>query len=272
MPFHLFSARHKPPPGNLPYQYDNIPQAFRTQAWYILEKSLGKLYVEPGEYRYASFSHGLWTLIRGTLREERGVFCLSSQGVYLSLGPKAECLQFFISETDLLGALDFIDLAFRVVDRAVRAAQPHQLEGAECEIGPDEAIRQLNQRFDQHHLGYQFTGGEVMRRDSQFTHAEITEAAARLLTAKGFDGPNHEFFSAHKAYLKGNTKEAIRESLNALESTLKVICLQRKWKFDPQKDTSAKLLSIVFENGLVADYLQSHFGALRTTLERECPP
>jgi hypothetical protein len=269
MPFDLFSSRHKPPQGNLPYKYDEVAQDFRVKVWYILERSLGKKYVEPGEYSTATLPYYIWEFIRDTLREERGVFSLSKQ--QLRLGPKDECFQYFINEADLLGALDFIDLAFRVVDKLIRAKPPEVLEAVECLVGPDEAISQLNERFDQHHLGFQFTGGEVMRRDSQFVHAEITENAARLLTATGFEGPDQEFLNAHKSYLKGNTKEAIRETLNAFESTLKVICTQRKWKFDPQKDTSARLIAIAFEKGLIPDYLQSQFSALRTTLEAGVP-
>lgn len=269
MPFDLFSSRHKPPRGNLPYKYDEVARDFRVKVWYILERSLGKNYVEPDEYIRATMPYRLWEAIRATLREERGVFCLSKQ--QLRCGPKLECFEFFINEADVVGALDFIDLAFRVVDKGVRATPPRLLVESECLVTPDEAISQLNERFDQHHLGFQFTGGEVMRRDSQFVHAEITENAARLLTAPGFEGPDQEFLNAHKSYLKGNTKEAIRETLNAFESTLKVICTQRKWKFDPQKDTSARLIAIAFEKGLIPDYLQSQFSALRTTLEAGVP-
>lgn len=269
MPFDLFSSRHQPPRGNLPYKYDELPQDFRVQVWYILERSLGKRYIEPGEWSTATLPYHLWTSVRDTLREERGVFYLSKQ--QLRLGSRDECAQFFINEADPLGALDFIDLAFRIVDQVVRANPPYLLVAAECLVGPDEAISQLNERFDQHHLGFQFTGGEVMRRDSQFVHAEIIENAARLLTATGFEGPNQEFLNAHKSYLKGNTKEAIRETLNAFESTLKVICTQRKWKFDSQKDTSSRLIAIAFEQGLIPDYLQSQFSALRTTLEAGVP-
>lgn len=76
---------------------------------------------------------------------------------------------------------------------------------------------------------------------------------------------------AHKAYLSGNIKEAIREALNAFESTLKAIFVLRKWRFDQQKDTSTKLLSIAFDQGLVPNYLQTEFTALRTTLEAGVP-
>jgi hypothetical protein len=88
---------------------------------------------------------------------------------------------------------------------------------------------------------------------------------------EGFQGPNDEFLNAHKAYLKGNFREAIREALTALESTLKAILVQRKWKFDPTKDTANKLVAIAFEKGLVPDYLQAEFSALRSTLEAGVP-
>ena len=89
--------------------------------------------------------------------------------------------------------------------------------------------------------------------------------------AAGFEGPNDEFLKAHKAYLKGGYREAIREALTALESTLKTIVVRRKWPFDANKDTATKLLAIAFDKGLVPAYLQSEFAALRTTLEAGVP-
>jgi hypothetical protein len=272
VPFELFSARKKPAKENLPYKSDCVPQKFRVQAWYILEKAFGAAYREGDAYHPATLSYLCWKVVRDILREELGVFYLSEKiQPYAVPGPKDECFHFFINKASASRSLDFLDLAFRVVDRFVRNKPRHVLEEADISATPDEAISQFNTRLDQHHLGYQFTGGELMRHDSQFVHAEITETVAQLLTSAGFEGPNQEFLSAHKAYLKGNMKEAIREALNALESTMKVICTQRKWKFDPKKDTSSKLLSIIFEKGLVPDYLQSEFTALRATLEASVP-
>ena len=56
----------------------------------------------------------------------------------------------------------------------------------------------------------------------------------------------------------------------ALESTLKVICNRRGWQFG-ERDTASPLIDIVFKEGLVPDYLQSQFGALRSVLESGVP-
>ena len=137
MPFKLFSARNLPTKEGLPYRYDNVPQALRVQAWYILEKAFGKHYVEPYEWADASQSYYLWTSLRDILKVERGVFYLSSEPL---TSPKRDCFQFFINETDASGALDFIDLGFRIVDKGLRAVEPYRLQEAGVEIAPNEAI------------------------------------------------------------------------------------------------------------------------------------
>ena len=52
---------------------------------------------------------------------------------------------------------------------------------------------------------------------------------------------------------------------------LKVICHRRKWRFDAKRDTANPLLDIVFEKGLLPDYLQSQFGTLRSLLQSGVP-
>lgn len=268
MPFRLFSERGKPSKEGLLYKYDPIPREFRIQVFNTLARAFGKNYFAPGPYSEASTPYELWRAMRNFLCEELGRFSLSKDS---SSPPLEDCTRFFIGEADTAGALNFIDVAFRWVDTIARQLDRYEAHKAGVEMTADEAIEQLNERLDQHHLGYQFTGGELMRRDSQFVHKEITEPTAQLLTGSGFEGPNDEFLKAHRAYLKGDTKEAIREASNALESTLKTICKKRSWQFDPQKDTAAKLLAIVFQHGLVPDYLQSQFTSLRATLEGGVP-
>ncbi len=76
--------------------------------------------------------------------------------------------------------------------------------------------------------------------------------------------------TAHEHYRHGRVKECLNECLKALESTLKAICDARKWKHE-QTDTAKKLLDICFQNGLVPDFLQAHYTALRSTLESGVP-
>jgi hypothetical protein len=113
--------------------------------------------------------------------------------------------------------------------------------------------------------------GEIIRIDSEFIHTEVIKPALALLQAKQFSGAQAEFLKAHEHYRHGRQKEALTESCKALESTLKAICDKRKWAYDKQKDTSQKLIQICFDNGLIPQFWQQEFSALRSTLESGAP-
>jgi uncharacterized protein DUF7014 len=91
-----------------------------------------------------------------------------------------------------------------------------------------------------------------------------------LLSDRAFAGPNAEYLKAHEHYRHGRYGESMNESLKALESTLKVICDQRKWAYKPGENVSG-LIAIVFANGLIPSWLQTEFGSLRSTLESGVP-
>ena len=130
----------------------------------------------------------------------------------------------------------------------------------------NDAVKELNARFSEHGIGYQFESDELVRVDSKFLHQEVVKPALQLLEAH-YAGANEEFRKAHEHYRKQRYSEAINECLKALESTLKIICKKRKWVFDDKKDTAHKLLQIVFEEKLVPTYLQTQFASLRSALE-----
>ena len=52
---------------------------------------------------------------------------------------------------------------------------------------------------------------------------------------------------------------------------MKAICDKRGWKHDPNA-TVKTLLQVLFDNGLVPSFWNSHFSALRSTLEAGVPP
>ena len=51
----------------------------------------------------------------------------------------------------------------------------------------------------------------------------------------------------------------------------KIICRRRGWQFDGEKHTAKALIDIVFKEGLIPDYLQSQFTALRSVLDSGVP-
>ena len=137
-------------------------------------------------------------------------------------------------------------------------------------IGRDDAIEELNQRFKEHGFGYQFTNGQIIRIDSEFTHTEIVKPALRLLGKKQYAGAQQEFLKAHEHYRKGNAKEALNECLKAFESVMKAICNKRKWSYS-NNATAKPLIQVCFDKGLIPSFWQSHYSSLRNLLESSVP-
>jgi len=248
------------------YQYDSIPVPFRIQVIHIWRSALGAYFESTG---YSSGpespANNLWRGIHDAIARENGVFVLGDSGSR----PNVRCEQYLMT-ADVLGALDIIELSFRVIDQGVRDMYPHVLQDARITQGADDAIEELNARFLERCLGYQYLDGIIVRLDSQFSHSEIVKPALSLLNESGFDGPTEEFMRAFEHYRNGLHKEAMSEALKAFESTMKAICSARKWPY-PANATAKPLSDILFKNGLIPPDLESHFAGLRSAMESGLP-
>lgn len=270
--FDLFSKRKKQVAAQGKpdvYQYDVLPQPLRIQIVHIWRAAIGQ-YRASGYYSETGNSPSceIWTFIHNSMARERGVWALGdlkdSQRNH-----QERCIQHLIS-ADTDSALDIIEFSFRAIDRGVRNFDANQCQDADIEESPDEAIVELNTRFREHGVGYQYIDGCIVRVDSQFLHAETVKPALALLHEPGFDGPADEFMRAFDHHRKGENKDAIADALSAFESTLKAICTARGWTYGP-KDTAKPLLDIVFKNGLVPPEMESHFTGLRSAMESGLP-
>lgn len=133
------------------------------------------------------------------------------------------------------------------------------------------AIDELNYRFRQHNLGYEFTNNEIIRIDHKLIHNETIKPALKLLYEEGFEGAEQEFRNAFEKRRKGDNKEAILEAGKAFESTMKTICDKKGYTYDKEKDTAQKLIGILETNHFYPTYMTSHLTSLRTTLETGLP-
>ncbi len=212
-------------------------------------------------------SNQWWDDIHRALVREKGVFELTENGA----NPFDSC-QRYMQTAETRDALDLIELSFYFIDHNVRSLNDFERKRLSL-THPNAAIAELNSRFREHCIGFEYASGEIVRVDSQYLHAETVKPALQLLqgAGRGFAGPLEEFLKAHEQYRKDNPKEAILNAGKAFESTLKAICSARGWTFDPHKDTASKLLETVFNNGLIPSYLQTHFTALRSVLESGVP-
>jgi len=207
-------------------------------------------------------ANNIYNLIHRILCREYGLFSLG-KGHY----DEDNIVKFFL-EADAEHALDVIELTMQVIDNQVRTAGYRATTGAK--ISADEAVAELNARFLEHGIGYQFLSGELVRKDSEYLHQEVIKPTLALLQDKRYTGAQDEFLKAHEHYRHGNTKECLNECLKAMESTLKTICKSKGWTFQ-ETDTAKTLLDVCFQNNLVPSYLQTQYAALRSTLESGAP-
>lgn len=247
------------------YQYDEIPKAFRIQVVHLWRAALGRYYRESGYSGRNSPSSNLWDQIHDALAREKGVWML---GKYDS-DPSQRCVDYVMS-ADTDGVLDIIELTFIVIDATVREFDRYNQELAHLTQDADSAIGELNHRFLEHGIGYQYVKGRIIRVDSQFLHAEAVKPALALLNESHFAGPADEFMRAFDHHRKGETKDAIDDALKAFESTMKAICDARKWA-RPANATAVPLIGILCKNGLIPPELESHFSGLRSAMESGLP-
>ena len=254
--FDIYSKRQKQLRGELPdvYQYDNLPQSFRIQVVHILRDVLGRCgYINSTDQWYRE--------VHKILATEYGQLRLHGKG-----RDNEKIIVNFLLEAPVEKVLDLIEVVFFVANKYRRIRE----EVPDIVINFHKSAAELNARFGEHGIGYQFESGKVMRVDSEFLHQEVVKPALRLLQAAHFAGAEKEFHKAHKHYRDQEYEDTISESLKALESTLKVICERKGWPFS-EEYTASRLIQTVFDHELLPNYLQSEFSGLRTILEGGVP-
>ena len=136
---------------------------------------------------------------------------------------------------------------------------------------PDDAISELNGRFKEAGVGYQFESGELIRVDSQYLHSEVVKPVLTVLGKNNnYQGANDEFLSAHEHYRHKQYKECLNDCLKSFESLMKAIHDIHSWQYNPN-DTAKKLINSCLTNKLVPEYLQNQFSSVRALLESGIP-
>jgi hypothetical protein len=260
----LFSKRQKALRKELPdvYEYAQIPKALRVQIAHILRDLFG----EPVQFD----SNGCLEVfgnIEKLLSREYGLFSLAKGGT-LGTTSDERVIEFVLNEQDHEKVLDVVEISFRYLGFLLKTSSDWQRRISRDDF--DGAVSELNARFREHGIGYQYESGEIIRVDSQLIHAEVVKPALALLTASEYEGANAEFLKAFKHYRKGDTKECLNECLKAFESTMKAICTKRKWAFAPT-DTAKALIEVCMKNGLIPPLMQSHIGGMRAALASGIP-
>lgn len=263
--FNIFSKRQKKLRGEVPdtLQYD-LPNSLRVQITFIIQEAFG----QPTNSYVGSSNHPLraYEFIHDLLCKEYGQFFLMNQ----SDAKTVQLITFFLETKENEKALDVVECCFKYINTSIRNNENYYLNDTTVQLQPNEAINELNQRFKEHGVGYQFEGNEIIRLDSTYIHSEIVKPTITLLWNQKFLGANEEYLKAHEHYRHGRNKECLTECLKAFESAMKIICQEKGWSFD-QNDTSRKLINICFQNNLVPPFTQNQFTSLQNLLESGIP-
>jgi hypothetical protein len=247
------------------YKYDYVPKPLRIQIMHVWHEAIGN----PNVTRAVHVTETYHEIVQ-ILRKEWAVTALTPSNRYpydkdYSYGELIERLH---QETNADRTLDIVELGFVAIDRVVRGHGWINERPAE-EIA-DEAISEMNSRFKEHAIGYQYHGGQLIRIDSELTHQEIVKPALTVLNDKAYAAAEAEFLKAHAHYRKGELSDTLIECCKAFESTMKIICAKRKWPVD-KNATASVLVKTCLDNGLIPNFWQGHFAGLKNILESAVP-
>lgn len=241
------------------FVYDYAPDAFRAQIVHIMNDAIGPY----SNYSGTKNNNDTWKSIEKVLLKELGLYSLGT-----SANPPLNCVG-LIKTARIETLLDVIEIIFLHIDHLKKWAD-YQRRGCGISQDPQAAIDELNRRFYENAMGYQFQNSELVRVDSQLIHEEVVKSALTLINEEGFEGAEDEFRNAYEHYRHGRNKDAISDALKAFESVLKTICSGRGWNYGP-KDTAKTLLDILFKNDFIKPELATHFSGVRSALEAGVP-
>ena len=262
--FDLFSKRQKRLRGEISdiFSYDEIPNPLRVQIANIIDDAIGSDRSDYGP----KLVKDAYSNINKILCREYGVLSLTSREHRNS---KGYIMDFLLNEKDVEKVIDIIELSFQIITHISTRLQEYQYH-VEFNMTPSDAVEELNKRFAEHAIGYQFEEAHIIRVDSTYVHSEIVKPVLTLLSNHNFQGAFDEYYKAHEHYRNSRNKECLTDCLKAFESTMKTICDIKGWNYDP-KDTASKLIKACMDNGLFPNFTETQLGSLKNLLEGGVP-
>ena len=267
--FKLYSKRQKELRGEIPevFSYDAIPQALKVQASLIIEDAFG---TDIGRYDNEDKPEKAISMIHEAICREYGVFELGINNTGYSRTGREQLKDQLLYSKETDKVLDVIEFCFKYITLIIAKDLYNYEQTTTIKLTPDEAVEELNIRFREHGVGYQFESNEIIRIDSTYVHSEITKPVLTLLWRDKFKGANEEYLKAHEHYRHGRNKECLADCLKAFESTIKTICNEKGWTYNPT-DTASKLINVCFANNLIPSYTQNQFSSLQNLLTTGIP-
>jgi hypothetical protein len=249
------------------YTYDRAPDHLRHQICMELSEGIGRYHIFTGN-EFASTppnANDMWEEIDRICRKE----LQSYLGYTKERNLAARFLEYVAKVDDIDDFLSAVEIGCIALS-ATDDEYDHQTVERGAKQKATVSIDDINGRFEQHAVGYQFENRHVIRVDSKLTHAEIIKPALRLLTAPIFAKANDDFMTAHRHYRTSEFKDCVTASHRAFESMLKAICDVEKWEY-AKGDGSSELVTKVNTKGLFTHDFDRSFTAYIAMLKTGLP-
>lgn len=262
--YKLFSERNKEENAEPDVLiYDDFPQSFRNQVFFILSDVLDP-YVYY-DYKYDCYMD-IWESLEKRYCREKGLKSMGNR-----YNNRKNSVEEYIETCNDEDLLDVLDLFFNFIDGPLRKIRPSNNYNYNPDENANKAIKELNYRFKQHNLGYEFKNSQIIIINNTFLHKTAVKPTLKLLVENGFEGAEQEMLSAYEKRRKGDNKNAILEAGKAFESTMKTICDKLGYSYDKNSSTAKKLISILENNGFFPAYMNNHLTNVKNTLETGLP-
>lgn len=244
-----FARRKRAASGSSdPLVYDVLPYKLRVQVLHTMDEAV--------EIQTKETDNSVYENLCKFMRKELGLIKLSNRPYR-----QQEFSEWFLGHQDVEDCLVASELVFRIISSLASVERHSRKADALANL-----VAELNGRFLEAGIGYQFESNKLIQLDSQFAHKEVVVPALQLLSKKGYEAAEHEFLDAFEAFRKGDYETVLVEACKSLESTIKVIGAQKAWNLNPNAPIH-KLMQAVFDNELIPSYMQAEFTGLRTILE-----
>lgn len=232
----IFSKRNRSLPDV--FQYDVLPDPLRAQIVFALKPLL----TDTDTYTHVKS-------VSDSVCEEHGVFELDHRE-HGRLDPQSEIRACIVQSPNTSMVLDLVEQCIRMTEYI--GTQRYRWD----EIAKS-VIDKINWRFREHGVGYEFDANShvLIRIDSKLIHETATLPALSLLTQSQFASAEAEFVGAYVDYRHARFGDCCVKSCSAFESVLKVICDEKGWPYDPERDTCGTLVQSVISHGVMEPFL-----------------
>ena len=256
----LYFKRQKQLRGEYPdiYQYEELPETLKIQIIHIWNETIGEDSVHNIR-RSNSLNREYLQKCHNILCKELGVFKLNrdDRDNEMHILYFKSISLYFLKESDIEKILSVIELMLKIIHSFI--------ERHNNTIKITDVISELNQRFREHGVGYQYESDQIVRVDSEFIHAEAVKPALQLLSNPMYKGAQEEFLKAHEHYRHSRYDAALTDCLKSFESTMKIIIHKRSWVCD-KNATSKRLVDCCLTNELIPKFWTDHFNSLSNML------